>query len=38
LELAASYAGSDPTRDRLDELSVREAEIVAALPLEPRIH
>jgi tRNA-(ms[2]io[6]A)-hydroxylase len=38
VELAASYAGNDPTRDRLDELSVREAEIVAALPLEPRIH
>jgi tRNA-(ms[2]io[6]A)-hydroxylase len=36
--LAASVAGPDATRERLTELAAREAEILASLPLEPRIH
>ena len=36
--LAEEYAGEARARARLDELASREAEIVAELPLEPRIH
>ena len=38
LELAQEYAGEGPVCARLDELATRESEIVAGLPLEPRIH
>ncbi|HEU4339641.1 MAG TPA: tRNA isopentenyl-2-thiomethyl-A-37 hydroxylase MiaE [Planctomycetota bacterium] len=38
LELAAAEVGEDRVRSRVAELAPREAEIVASLPLEPRIH
>jgi tRNA-(ms[2]io[6]A)-hydroxylase len=38
LELAAAEVGDERVRSRVAELAPREAEIVAALPLEPRIH
>jgi tRNA-(ms[2]io[6]A)-hydroxylase len=37
-DLAASYAPAEEVRARLEELAGAEAEIVALLPLEPRIH
>jgi len=38
LELAAAEVGPEPVRARVAKLAPREAEIVASLPLEPRIH
>jgi len=38
VELAEGYGGEGPVGERLDELARHEAEIVAGLPLEPRIH
>ncbi len=38
VRLAADEHGEDPTRARLHELAGAEAEIVAGLPLLPRIH
>ena len=38
VELAASECPGDDAEGRLAELAVQEAEIVAALPHEPRIH
>ncbi len=38
LELAAAEVGEERVRSRVAELAPREAEIVASLPLEPRIH
>lgn len=37
-ELACCYDDPDAVSDRLDELARTEAQIVAALPIEPRIH
>ena len=36
--LAASYAPADEVSERLAELARAEAEILSALPLEPRVH
>lgn len=38
LRLAVAETGQERVRARVAELAPREAEIVAALPLEPRIH
>lgn len=38
LDLASAEAGEERVRSRVAELAPREAEIVASLPLEPRIH
>ena len=38
VDLAAGIYGPERTRERLDELAVAEAGVVAGLPLEPRIH
>ena len=38
LELAAAEEGEDRVRARVAELAPRESEIIATLPLEPRIH
>ncbi|MFQ5696881.1 MAG: tRNA isopentenyl-2-thiomethyl-A-37 hydroxylase MiaE [Myxococcota bacterium] len=38
VELAAGMPGPTGVRERLTQLALREAEILAALPLEPRIH
>ena len=38
VDLACAYADPDGVAIRLDELAVSESEILAALPLEPRIH
>ena len=38
VELATEVAGADAAARRLDELAEAEAAIVAALPLEPRVH
>ncbi len=38
VRLAEDRFGPQPTRERLKELAEREAEIVATLPLLPRIH
>jgi tRNA-(ms[2]io[6]A)-hydroxylase len=38
VQLARSEAGPEVADRRLAELAAREAEVVAALPLEPRIH
>ncbi len=38
LELAVAECGADRVRSRVAEFVPREAEIVASLPLEPRIH
>jgi tRNA-(ms[2]io[6]A)-hydroxylase len=38
VELARERFGDEPTRSRLDELARAEAQIVAELPLLPRIH
>ena len=37
-ELAARVAPADEVADRLDTLTLREAEILAALPFAPRVH
>ncbi len=37
-DLAVTYEDEKSVRRRLDELAQREAEIVAGLPIEPRIH
>ena len=38
VDLAKEYGGSADVDARLDELTLAEAEIVARLPIEPRIH
>jgi tRNA-(ms[2]io[6]A)-hydroxylase len=38
LELAARTSSEPEARDRLDELSLREAEILAELPFQSRVH
>jgi tRNA-(ms[2]io[6]A)-hydroxylase len=38
VELATGYAGEERARLRLDLFAEAEAEIVASLPIEPRIH